>query len=242
MKIHGLILLWFGFNQTGWFGHIRRKTMHEYEYVTKEEYGPVKDELIDLIKALQNELRDYLTFQYTFVGSSSRNMITREANGNRGYDFDVDLKINHPEEYAPSELKHLITNALNRITFGYGYGFCEDSSRVITIKKVDHWYSRIISSCDFAIVHEFHDRNKKPHYLYVYFNKTKNEYRWQERSKEYTGLREKEEKIKQADLWNEVREIYLEKKCLYSDDKKSRTLYAETINEVFQLLENRGGK
>jgi len=216
--------------------------MHEYEYVTKEEYGPVKDELIDLIKALQNELRDYLTFQYTFVGSSSRNMITREVNGNRGYDFDVDLKINHPEEYTPSELKHLITNALNRITFGYGYGFCEDSSRVITIKKVDHWYSRIISSCDFAIVHEFHDRNKKLHYMYVYFNKTNNEYRWQERSKEYTGLKEKEEKIKQAGLWNEVREIYLEKKCLYSDDKKSRALYAETINEVFQLLENRGGK
>ena len=78
--------------------------------------------------------------------------------------------------------------------------------------------------------------------MYVYFNKTKNEYRWQERSKEYTGLKEKEEKIKQAGLWDDVREIYLEKKCLYSDDKKSRTLYAETINEVFQLLENRGGK
>jgi len=216
--------------------------MHDYEYVAKEEYVPHKEELTNLVKSLQNELRDDFSFQYAFVGSSRRNMITREANGNRGYDFDVDLKINHPEEYSPSELKHLITNALNRITFGYGYGFCEDSSRVITIKKVDHWYSGIISSCDFAIVRDVVGKDGKIHHMYIYYDKEKNEYRWQERSKEYTGLKEKEEKIKQAGLWNDVREIYLEKKCLYSDEKKSRALYAETINDVFQLLVNRNGK
>jgi len=113
--------------------------MREYEYVTKEEYGPVKRNLIELINTVQNELRDDLTFSFKFVGSSSRNMITREVNGNQGYDFDVNLEVNRHEEYTPSEQKHLFMNAFNLTTSRYGFGACKDSSSVITIKVVDLW-------------------------------------------------------------------------------------------------------
>ena len=51
--------------------------MHNFEYVPKEEWKPIKDELLEIIHRLQNEVRDSFTFQYHFVGSSSRNMITR---------------------------------------------------------------------------------------------------------------------------------------------------------------------
>ena len=210
--------------------------MREYEYVPKEEYGPVKTKLTELIKVVQNELRDDFTFSPKFVGSSSRNMITREANGNQGYDFDVDLRVNRPEEYTPSELKHLLMNAFNLTTSRYGFGACKDSSSVITIKVVDLWNPRIRFSCDFAIVRTFEDKNGKTHHQCVYFDKENNEYYWRERTKEYSGLKEKEAMIKQAGLWDEVRERYLRKKCLYSDVKKSRTLYAETLNEVSQMI------
>ena len=216
--------------------------MHEYEYVTKEEYGPVKNRLIELIKETQDELRGYFSFQYIFVGSSSRHVITREINGNRGYDFDVDLKLKKAKTYNPFELKQTFMDALNPYSHRFGFGFCKDSSSVITIKALDLMDRSISFSCDFAIVRDIVGKDGNTHHLYVYNDKEKNEYRWQERSKEYTGLKEKEEKIKQAGLWDDVREIYLEKKCLYSDDKKSRALYAETINEVFQLLENRRNK
>ena len=51
--------------------------MHDFEYVPKKEWKPIRDELLEIIRRLQNEVRDSFTFQYHFVGSSSRNMITR---------------------------------------------------------------------------------------------------------------------------------------------------------------------
>lgn len=213
--------------------------MRNFEYVPKEEYGPVKGKLIELIKNVQYELRDYFTFQFSFVGSSSRNMITRERNGNRGYDFDVDLCLNlekAEDKYSPKELKYLLKNAFDAKVQQYGYGFSEDSTRVLTIKTINIWNPRICFSCDFAIVREVKGKDGKTHHLYVFNDKDNNEYRWHERSKEYDGLKEKAGRIKQAGLWNDVRDIYLEKKCLYSDEKESRALFAETINEVFDSL------
>ena len=50
--------------------------MHDFEYVTKEEWEPIRDELFEIIHRLQNEVRDDFTFQYHFVGSSKRKMIS----------------------------------------------------------------------------------------------------------------------------------------------------------------------
>ena len=52
--------------------------MRDFEYVPKEEWKPIKDELIAIIHRLQNEVSDDFTFQSHFVGSSKRKMITRD--------------------------------------------------------------------------------------------------------------------------------------------------------------------
>ena len=52
--------------------------MKHFEYVTKKEYGPVKEELINLIRMVQDDVREHFTSRYDFIGSASRNMITRE--------------------------------------------------------------------------------------------------------------------------------------------------------------------
>lgn len=70
--------------------------MHDFEYVPKKEWKPIRDELLEIIRRLQNEVRDSFTFQYHFVGSSSRNMITRDRNSNTGFDFDVNIEVNDP--------------------------------------------------------------------------------------------------------------------------------------------------
>ena len=72
--------------------------MREFEYVSRKEAAPHKENLINLIKAVQKELNPYFTFRFDFIGSSSRNMITREVNGNIGYDFDLNIEPNDPEE------------------------------------------------------------------------------------------------------------------------------------------------
>lgn len=49
--------------------------MSNFKYVPKKEYLPVKKELINLINLVQNEVREYFTFSFEFIGSASRNMI-----------------------------------------------------------------------------------------------------------------------------------------------------------------------
>lgn len=211
--------------------------MRQFKYVPRTEWQPVRNQVVDVIHEVQDLLRDDFTFSFEFIGSSHRNMIAREVNGNRGYDFDVDIRVNDEEEaFGPEELKHMLIDALNHVACKYGYSPCEDSTRVITLKKKDNLNSRILFSSDFAIVNDYDDKKGNPHQQYVYFNKSKTEYTWRERSKEYCGLKDKENRIKAAGQWKRVREVYLNKKCRYSYEKKSRALYAETINEVFSYL------
>lgn len=127
--------------------------MHDFCYVSKKEAAPVKAELLDIIHEVQDIVRDDFTFQFTFIGSSSRNMITYDRKSNIGFDFDVNIEVNDDDEnYEPKEIRTIIRKALDKVARQYGYDYCEDSTRVLTIKKKDRPNSRIIHSCDFAIV------------------------------------------------------------------------------------------
>ena len=126
--------------------------MKYFEYVTKKEYGPVRDDLIKLIHLVQDEVREYFTFRYDFIGSVSRNMITREVNGNIGYDFDVNIRINDPEEhYSAEELRKIIKYGFDQHNSKFDYDYTEDSSRVLTIKVKDRKNKRILHSCDLLL-------------------------------------------------------------------------------------------
>lgn len=61
-----------------------------YEYVKKSEYAPVRQELEQIIKRTQIEMRknNGLTFQFRLIGSGKGHLITRIKCGNNGYDFD----------------------------------------------------------------------------------------------------------------------------------------------------------
>ena len=56
--------------------------MHDFCYVSKKEAAPVKAELLEIIHRVQDEVREYFTFQFGFIGSSSRNMITFDRKSN----------------------------------------------------------------------------------------------------------------------------------------------------------------
>ena len=126
--------------------------MYDFVYVTKSSAKPVKNELIQVIHEVQDIVRPYFTFKLRPVGSASMNMITYDRKSNIGFDFDFDLEINDDENYTPSEIRHIIKNAIDQVAPRYGYKHCENSTRVLTIKKVNTFTSRILHSCDFAIV------------------------------------------------------------------------------------------
>lgn len=205
--------------------------MHDFRYVSKSEYQPLKNDIIELLHEVQDEVRDHFTFQFIFIGSTKRNMITRDMKSNIGFDFDVNIEVNDDdEEYSATDIRNILRPAFIRVMTKYGFNKYEDSTRVITIKMTNPWRSTIEHSCDFAVVYG----NQ-----YIRFNKENQTYLWAEQSKGYPNLEDKAEKLKNNGYWDEVRERYLEKKNLNDDpDKHSRSIYAETINEIYQLYIN----
>lgn len=211
--------------------------MRDYEYVKKEEWQPVRDELYEIIHKLQDEVREYFTFQYHFVGSSKRNMITRGKNSNTGFDFDVNIEVNDPDEnYSAEEIRNILRNGLDRVTnlnrlLIFGYDYTEDSTRVLTIKVKDKANSRILHSCDFCVVNYCEDGRQQ----YIRYNKKQCSYSWEYQPKGYYELPEKIEWIKKNGLWQQVRDVYLDKKNMNTDkNKKSRSIFAETVHQVCQ--------
>ena len=208
--------------------------MYHFEYVPESQTKPVKKELLEIIHAVKDLLRDKFTFRFDFIGSSARNMITQDVRSNIGFDFDVNIEVNDPENtYYAEELRHLIRNALDRVAPRYGYSFAEDSTRVLTIKKKNVFLFRIEHSCDFAIVNNYTDGNGIHRQQYIRYNKQAHRYVWETQPAGYRQLIEKADWLRYHGYWDEVKLLYLEKKNYNTDpSKRSRALYAETVNEI----------
>ncbi len=56
--------------------------MNNFKYVSKRQLSPVKQELIQIIKSVQDEIRKDFTFRFDFVGSVKRNMVTYDVKSN----------------------------------------------------------------------------------------------------------------------------------------------------------------
>lgn len=215
--------------------------MHDFKYVPKSEWKPIRNELLQIIHELQNEVRNEFTFQYRFVGSSQRKMITRDYKSNTGFDFDVNIEVHDPDEnYTPKEIRDILRNgldnvilrnSLNYILWRYAYDFAEDSTRVLTIKVKDNQNSCILHSCDFCITYECDNGQQQ----YIRYNKKQYSYSWEYQPKGYTQLPDKIDWIKNNELWQQVRELYIDKKNSNNDNnKKSQSIFAETIHQVCQ--------
>ena len=206
--------------------------MHDFRYVTKKQAQPIKDELYQILYMVQDLVRDNFTFSFTPIGSSSRNMITCDAKSNIGFDFDINIEVNDDnEDFEPKEIRTIIRTAIDRVAPRYGYKNCEDSTRVLTIKKVDTSHSRIIHSCDLAIVYNCGDGRQQ----YIRFNKDNNYYFWEYQGKGFVGLEKKMDWLKRENLWGELQDYYIYKKnCNDNPDKHSRSIFAESINEMCQ--------
>ena len=64
-----------------------------YEYVSKAEYKPYKEEIESIIKKVQKIMKteyDRL-FNSNWLESANRHLVTKIKDGNRGYDFDYNL-------------------------------------------------------------------------------------------------------------------------------------------------------
>ena len=209
--------------------------MGNYTYVPKKIYKPTKLKLIALINTVQRYLRHKFTFRVTFdfrfVGSSRRNMITMNPKSNVGYDFDLDLRIYARKKVlTPSEYKHMLMDAFNKFVHEYGYDYCEDNARVFTIKHKDEIKPKIIHSCDFAIVRDCDDGRLE----YIRHHREHNTYFWEKQSIYPAELTKQVKFCKYYNLWNKVRSLYIKLKNENTDPNvKSRSIYSQTVNQIY---------
>ena len=203
--------------------------MYNFTYVSKKEAAPYKKEIIKLIKTVKKEIKKHFTFRFDFIGSSSRNMITCEKNRNIGYDFDVNIEPNDPDEnYNAGEIRTIIFEAIRKHMQKFGYSKIENSTSVITIKAIDRKNSRIEHSCDFAIVFSCSDGQKQ----YIKYNKRINKYSWEYRGNNY-NIDDKLKWISSNNFKLELRKRYLNYKNRNNNpEKHSRTIFAEAVNDL----------
>lgn len=212
--------------------------MHDYEFVPRREVSDLRNDLIDILNEVQDIVRPSFTFRYDFnVGSGAHNLVTRQVNGNQGFDLDCNIRVNDDEEkYNPGEIKHILVDAFNRVSLKYGFNYCEDETRVFSIKVRDNKDAKILYGCDFAIVNDYTDENGKPCQEYIRHIKTftPNPYEWEEQPDEYYSLQKHITYCKKYGLQGEIRDEYLRLKCLYGPAKKSMQVYAEAYNNIYQ--------
>ena len=203
--------------------------MYHFDYVDKADWKPVYDHVVEIIHKVQDDVRDKFTFQYKFIGSTALGMITCDKKSNIGFDFDVNIYPN--DEYEAGELKHILMDSFNKFISPYGFNNCKDGTRVFTIRCVDRVNSLIKHSCDFAIVYDCPDGRQQ----YIRHNKEQGSYYWEYQPEGYYDLENKIEWLHRNGYWDDVLDLYLEKKNNNDNpDKKSRSLRAEAINEIAQ--------
>jgi len=207
-----------------------------FEYVPKSEYQPFKLEVDKILKSIQRDLKEngILTFQFNLIGSAKRKLITRVENGNQGFDLDYNIVIQKVfnEDYDDAKLlKQTFMNLFDKY-FDNSYEFSEDSTSVITIKKLNAQRNKVLCSVDFAIVNYYEDEEGLERQEYIRFDKNTGNYSWALR-KVATNHRHVEDLIKEKNLWEDVKVLYLKNKSK-EPEKESRIVYYQTLETIYR--------
>lgn len=212
-----------------------------FEYVTKREYQPVRLELEKIIQKVHHYMRKEhnISFQHKLIGSGNRHLITRVVNGNGGFDFDYNFIIPAPEpgyKWNADVIKSKFMEAINFALNGTKYSNSKDSTSAITIKVIDQKNSRIVHSCDFAIIYYDNESNFNGYY-YLRNWKNQGRYSFEERALSANVDDKLNVILTYSDGWNSIRKEYLKLKNSNRDENKhSFSIYLEAVNNIYNQL------
>ncbi|MBP3938229.1 MAG: hypothetical protein IK955_02360 [Clostridia bacterium] len=211
-----------------------------YHYFKDKAFlGNMKRVCSDIMNQLKQQINNDSVMQVDIhlVGSGAKNLITQNAN--EPIDLDYNLCIEKTFDiniHNGRAIKEYIIEQFNYVLNKNGWSNCKDSTSVISteqrqFKKGNH----TPFSIDVAIVYE--DYNGWHRLIH---NKTGfvafDQYYWND-SPQSKGLNDKVIAIKNEHLWEDVIDLYLNKKNMYlqrnDHNHPSFIIYIETINEVY---------
>ena len=205
-----------------------------YKFVCESEAKRYRSDCSDVLKETCELLKEKgISAQFSLVGSGARNMITR--NGDGPYDLDYYLLIMKAEERYWNDLRLLkdtIRNALNKAVGGKFFSDAQDSTSCLTALLHFNDTPNVEFSFDVAII----KKNRNGNYMRLIHNKPWNQYTWNEVPHSHQ-VTDRANELKNAGLWEKVRDRYLDKKNMYlsrqDHNHPSFLVYVEAVNEVY---------
>jgi hypothetical protein len=211
-----------------------------YHYIDDKDFlkrmrGLCSGIINQLVQRINND--SVMTVEAHLVGSGAKNLETQ--NENNPIDLDYNLCILSTEKMYINDcrsIKEYIRKQFNVVLNANGWSDCQDSRSVLSTQKQRFTTGNSTEfSIDVAIVVEgdeqwfrlIHEKGGLVACDRYYWNAAPH-------SEELSA---KVAKLKEYNLWKEVRDAYLEKKNMYlrRQDKKhpSFNVYIEAVNEVY---------
>jgi len=208
----------------------------QYEYVPEEEYDHLQcifeQQIIPKVRRILSSKE--ITFQCTLIGSASRHMVTRRSDMTKGFDLDYNMFLMKCYE-DPKDTKLEVMKAFDAVAPSLGFKHCEDSTTVITLKKVDRAHKRIRYSFDIALLFDDEDD-----IYYIHHDKDNERYLWSPRG----GKLHIDKKVQciqsyyNADVYDVIADDYLMlKNKEQNSEKRSFSLCVEAINNEYNHIQ-----
>ena len=210
-----------------------------YEYVKNKE---ILKYIFELSTNLTNELKikvnndKYIRINIEIVGN--KNLTMRDSNNPIDVDFNIVVYPFLDEDIDPKKLKDYLINEFNLILDKHNLNECKDqiSTIQVLINKDKSYPPFNLNLCIVALVLDepnrlIHRYKKKiDRHLYA-FNKLTS----------FDEVNKKVELLKEAELFDELRETYKDKRNLYLkrndlENHPAIVCYIEAVNELFANL------
>lgn len=201
-----------------------------YRYANQKDVKKLEKWCTEILHAVQDEVRDYFTFDFRLIGSGDKRLVTQ--NSEESFDLDYNIILQKDKKGLldnPKQIKEIFVARFNKVLKQYvaKYSHVCDSTSVITAKI-------ILDNClkfsfDVAIIVEGDDG-----YFYRLINdKNTGRYIWN-RIKQSENYFERFKAVKENGDWMNFKRRYLELKNMHlrrHDDIKSFSVFLETLNE-----------
>lgn len=201
-----------------------------YRFAKQSEVKELESWCMEILHAVQDEVREYFTFDISLIGSGDKRLVTQ--NSDESFDLDYNIILQKDKKRLldnPKQIKEIFVARFNKVLNEYvsDYTHVSDSTSVITAKLIHN--NRVKFSFDVAIIVEGDDG-----YFYRLTNdKNTGRYIWNQ-VKQSSNYLDKFKALKQRGYWMQFKERYLELKNQHlrrQDNVKSFSIFLETLNE-----------
>ncbi len=201
-----------------------------YHFAKQSEVKELNEWCMEILHQVQDEIRDYFTFDIRLIGSGEKRLVTQ--NNEESFDLDYNIILQRDKKGLldnPQQIKNLFMNSFRDILSKEvtDYKHVSDSTSVITAKLIRN--NTISFSFDVAIIVEGDDG-----FFYRLINdKISGRYIWNQ-VKHSANYFERFQQIKENGLWMQFKNRYLELKNMHlrrGDEVKSFSIFLETLNE-----------